>query len=949
MLRNTLFLLLFFATHTAFTQTGSWVWMKGSNFTNQLGQYGTQGVASASNSPCNRYQNAFWRDLDGNLWIFGGQYKTGGNTFYLNDLWKYDITINQWTWMKGPQFTSNPNGDYGILGVSASSNLPCARGNGILCWTDNYGKFWLYGGETSAGVLGDLWQYNLSNNEWTWINGSQSLNTPAVFGTQQVANSSNTPGSRKQTQSCWVDNLNNLWFHGGNKLNNQNKFYDDLWKYNITNNQWTWMKGTIGQNFAGTYGVKGVEAANNLPPGRWAYSKWKDKFGNLYNFGGLTSLGIGTVRLNDVWKYNGFTNNWTWISGSNSPDHPGTYGPYCVADSFKYPPSRYENQSAQPFNCTDIFWTFGGRNTAGSFYNDLWLFNTINSKWSLISGNTTPNSNGNYGIQGISSPSNMISARAGCSMWNDNENNIWVFGGQNMSGDFLSDLWKYTPDTSCFQTALSSTLNLQAPLVNSICQNDTVPMGIPIFTNVTWFPNAGVTTNSDTTILNFSPSATTTYTVIGNNSILCQGTDTISFTINVTPNSQPNIAAPTDTNLCLGESTSIALDPNLNVSYFPTQNVVPNSDTSLLNFTPNITTNYTLIASYGTCSVIDTLDFTIQVNTSPIINLVAPNPLNLCEGSSTTMFLNPNYNISISPLTNVATNADTSQLVFSPLSSTTYTIVATTSGFCADTSDISFTIQVDTPVKINLPTFPNLNICQGEEAIFNLPSGLKIVSIFPTNNAALINSNQSILFNPSISTNYILIVDSSTCSISDTTQLGVIVNPSPTSQFNFSPTTTNLSNAIFTLNNTSLNANNFIWYLNDIAFSNQQQASIQINQVGDYCIKLIAINPANCSDTSVICGTVTPDPTYLFMPNAFTPNNDNLNDEFKPLASNAELLKFVIYNRFGEEVFNNASGYWGWDGKFKTVEMPAGVYFYYLKYKIKGKEEIKKGDVTLIR
>lgn len=102
-------------------------------------------------------------------------------------------------------------------------------------------------------------------------------------------------------------------------------------------------------------------------------------------------------------------------------------------------------------------------------------------------------------------------------------------------------------------------------------------------------------------------------------------------------------------------------------------------------------------------------------------------------------------------------------------------------------------------------------------------------------------------------------------------------------------------------------------------------------------------------DTATNCGSVTEDPSYVFFPNAFTPNGDGKNDEFKPVSNNIVFKAFIIYDRWGTEVFNNNTGLWGWDGKLKGVELPSAVYYYYFKYSIKGKEEIKKGDVTLLR
>jgi gliding motility-associated-like protein len=87
----------------------------------------------------------------------------------------------------------------------------------------------------------------------------------------------------------------------------------------------------------------------------------------------------------------------------------------------------------------------------------------------------------------------------------------------------------------------------------------------------------------------------------------------------------------------------------------------------------------------------------------------------------------------------------------------------------------------------------------------------------------------------------------------------------------------------------------------------------------------------------------------IFLPNAFTPNGDNLNDEFiiKDIFDDYNLL---IADRWGNIVFRSSNSFIGWDGKYKGIEMPIGTYFYLLKYKCNNSDmKMVKGDITLIR
>src|SRR5690606_29855480 len=97
------------------------------------------------------------------------------------------------------------------------------------------------------------------------------------------------------------------------------------------------------------------------------------------------------------------------------------------------------------------------------------------------------------------------------------------------------------------------------------------------------------------------------------------------------------------------------------------------------------------------------------------------------------------------------------------------------------------------------------------------------------------------------------------------------------------------------------------------------------------------ITPENCCD--------------ILLPNAFTPNGDGRNDEFKILTNgNQKLSRFVIKNRWGQQVFETADATQGWDGSYGGVAQDMGVYFYYIKYLCSdGKYYEKSGELTLIR
>ena len=89
---------------------------------------------------------------------------------------------------------------------------------------------------------------------------------------------------------------------------------------------------------------------------------------------------------------------------------------------------------------------------------------------------------------------------------------------------------------------------------------------------------------------------------------------------------------------------------------------------------------------------------------------------------------------------------------------------------------------------------------------------------------------------------------------------------------------------------------------------------------------------------------------YIFVPNAFTPDGDGLNDRVFVRGSEITDVEFAIYDRWGELVFQTSSQNTGWDGTFKGKNLPPDVYGYYLRCKCDdGTLFFKKGNITLIR
>jgi gliding motility-associated-like protein len=422
--------------------------MNGDSTYSASGYYGTQGVFDSFNTPPGLYEACEWTDKDGNFWLFGGYSINGA----LSDMWEFKPLINQWCWIKG---TGNVNqaGIYGIQGIPSPTNNPGGRSYTVLTWVDTIGNLWLFGGlgfdkNGQQNLLNDLWKYDINTNEWAWINGSDSNNIQGNFGTKGFPSITNFPGSRCETSCSWTDNSNNLWLFGGNgfAIGNNVGGLNDLWKYEISTNIWTWMNGSETLNAPSNYGIKGVSSPNNTPGCRYCHAKWKDCNGNFWMFG-------GTNAGDEMWKYDISSYQWIWISGDTIQADTISLGQKCITLNPNHPCARCENRACWKRRCNNLEF-FGGLGFEfDGPYSDLWDYNIITNEWTLINGSILKNQIYPYNTPTMPSPTNYPNNRAGALGWIDNYGNYWLFGGMGISfyNDLVkyNDMWRFVPNPCC--------------------------------------------------------------------------------------------------------------------------------------------------------------------------------------------------------------------------------------------------------------------------------------------------------------------------------------------------------------------------------------------------------------------------------------------------------------------------------------------------------------------
>ncbi len=149
--------------------------------------------------------------------------------------------------------------------------------------------------------------------------------------------------------------------------------------------------------------------------------------------------------------------------------------------------------------------------------------------------------------------------------------------------------------------------------------------------------------------------------------------------------------------------------------------------------------------------------------------------------------------------------------------------------------------------------------------------------------------------------------------------------------------------------------NNWHWQIKDTLTStyfNTQNINYSFENIDNYYITLKAVSDKGCED-SIQKTVIIQNESDIYIPNTFTPNDDGLNDVFKPIADGLKFYELFIYNRWGELLFVSKNIDIGWDGSFKSIksnQLKTDTYVYKINYKKNtAKLFSKTGFVYLLR
>lgn len=198
---------------------------------------------------------------------------------------------------------------------------------------------------------------------------------------------------------------------------------------------------------------------------------------------------------------------------------------------------------------------------------------------------------------------------------------------------------------------------------------------------------------------------------------------------------------------------------------------------------------------------------------------------------------------------------------------------------------------------------------------------------------------------------YHVTVTDSNCAVNAAVQIHNI--PGPIAAFRVYPLATTIESPRIVFYDESVGATQWEWNFGDYDYSDLPSPAHEYRDTGKYNVRLMIHDDQQCMD-SVSHVVYILDRITLFVPNAFSPNGNGLNDEFLAFGQNIDDFECYIYNRWGEEVFHSTDINSGWDGNKDGQPAPDGVYSWVIWYSEDYKlyhmdRKVLYGHVTLLR
>jgi gliding motility-associated-like protein len=421
--------------------------------------------------------------------------------------------------------------------------------------------------------------------------------------------------------------------------------------------------------------------------------------------------------------------------------------------------------------------------------------------------------------------------------------------------------------------------------------------------------------------------------------------------VNINEPSAINNSTPTTVDICYGQSallnsTPVGGTPNYNFEWST------GSNNQNINVSPLTNSTYWVIVSDANNCTADTNFINVNVS-DPLQTAIIDDSLSICEGNSITINSNTtggqpaNYTYTWNP-----GNSNNESLTTNPNVSGWY-VIEVSDGCSVPNGSDSIYIEVEQAPNAVF-NLENLQGCSPVCVDLAGTDGSNYVYDWELGDGTFITgeSFQYCYETPGTYDITLTVSNGGNCSATSTIISAVTVYDNPIADFITDDNEISITDGSINFDNYSSGFENFIWNFGDNQMDSTSSSPTHIYEnAGEYWVSLLVSNEYGCTDSIQRLIKVTED-ANIFVPNAFTPNNDGHNDLFGPVAiglSESD-YRFTIYDRWGQIVFETTQPNHFWDGRGKDSNyVKSDVYVWQLKARPDGTTDtqILTGHVTL--
>lgn len=404
----------------------------------------------------------------------------------------------------------------------------------------------------------------------------------------------------------------------------------------------------------------------------------------------------------------------------------------------------------------------------------------------------------------------------------------------------------------------------------------------------------------------------------------------------------PNVTAPNDVEVCEGADIVLTAN-NPDGATISWDNGV--TDGVAFSGTTVGTTTYTVSGDLNGCTVTDQVDVT--VNPLPIVDAGADQ--SICEGESITLSGNGAQSYQWD-------NGVVDGTSFIPGSTSTYTVTGTDANGCQNTDQVTVTIETAPTVTFNGDV---LSGCAPHTVNFTntTADGVNCNWDFGDGTSAQGCAGVTHTYqNSGLYTVTLTVENASGCIGTETLTNYIEVTGPPTADFTADPMVTDINDTEVNFTNESSGGTDFTWDFGDGSGGANTYDATHIfpdDESGEYVVTLVASNGPDCADTARLLIKIE-DEIIFYVPNTFTPDGDEFNQTFQPVFTSGydpQDFQMLIFNRWGEVIFETHNAAIGWDGTYNGKYVKDGTYVWTIEFQetMSDKRHYHQGHVNMLK